>query len=50
MNVLGMINRSRHTHPGVLIEDALDTSKCIECGQVRGRGGGCCEPVSGVLK
>ncbi|KAL4447934.1 hypothetical protein ABPG75_005153 [Micractinium tetrahymenae] len=33
MNVLGMINRSRHVHPGVLIEDALDTSKCIECGQ-----------------
>lgn len=34
MNVLGMINRSRHVHPGVLIEDALDSSKCIECGQV----------------
>lgn len=33
MNVLGMINRSRHVHPGVLIEDALDSSKCIECGQ-----------------
>ena len=33
MNVLGMINRSRMAHPGVLIEEALDHSKCIECGQ-----------------
>lgn len=46
MNVLGMINRSRHVHPGVLIEDALDSSKCIECGQVRL---GCALPLAVVV-
>ncbi len=35
MNVLGMLFRSRHAHPGVVVEEALDFSKCIECGQVR---------------
>ena len=34
MNVLGMLFRSRHAHPGVVVEEALDFSKCIECGQV----------------
>jgi NADH-quinone oxidoreductase subunit G len=33
MNVLGMLFRSRHAHPGVVVEEALDFSKCIECGQ-----------------
>lgn len=38
MNVLGMLFRSRHAHPGVVVEEALDFSKCIECGQVRQQG------------
>eukprot|EP00884_Botryococcus_braunii_P007911 jgi/Botrbrau1/17120/Bobra.0157s0021.2 len=33
MNVLGMFNRGRHRHPGLLADTPLDFSKCIECGQ-----------------